>query len=183
MIRLLAALGLLTLLSGCFQAEMKIEVLSSTEGQATTTITMERAMYNNFGVSGGICDHGELSLTETTATCVSVNKGTIEDLALAAAAEDQPVPVTVLDNGNLRIVFPLSEVTKNAPVDPQAMAMMGQMLTGSNVTIIIAGKKIVETNMVLAADGKSASYMVATIDLMTQSFDAPSELYAIVDPN
>lgn len=182
-LRLLAALGILTLLAGCFQAEMKIEILSSDEGKATTTISMDRAMYNNFAASGGFCDDGEISLSDTNATCVTVNSGSLAELALAADKEDQPVPVTVLENGNLRVAFPLSEIAKNAPIDPQAMAMMGQMLAGSNITIIIAGKKIVETNMTLAADGKSASFTIETLTLMTPTDALPADLFAIVDPN
>lgn len=182
-IRLLAVLGILTLLSGCFQAEMKIEILSSDEGKATSTISMNREMYNNFAASGSFCEDGEITLTDATATCVTVNSGSLAELALAADKEDQPVPVTVLDNGNLRVAFPLGEIAKNAPSDPQAMAMMGQMLAGSTVTIIIAGKNIVETNMTLAADGKSASFAIDTLTLMTQTDTLPAELFAVVDPN
>lgn len=183
MMRLLMALGLATLLSGCFQAEMKIEILSPEDGQATTTIEMSRANYANFGANGNFCDDGELSLSDDLATCITVNGGTIDEMIADAAQEGKPVPLTILDNGTMRVVFPISAFTENVPNDPQTIAMMGQLLIGSTVTVTIVGKKILETNMELAADGKSASYTMDTLVMLQQSDTLPAELFAIVDPN
>lgn len=182
MIRLIAALGFMTLLSGCFQAEMKIEILSPEEGQAITTVEMSRENYNSFGTRGPFCEDGELTVGDESVVCVTVNSGTIDELTLASAENDQPVPVTRLDNGNLRVAFPIGELAKNAPSGPQAL-MMAQMLGDSMVTIKIVGKMIVETNMTLADDGKSARFTVETLRILQRDDSLPAELFAIVNPN
>jgi hypothetical protein len=198
-------------LAGCMDVNADIEVLSESTGKITTSMTiggdfypMIKEMAAAGGTEGaskseGFCEKAGEKLTENadgSATCVTVKEG---DFATITAGEDgnpsEDAQFMVVNPGVIRVVFKTSEmkseVAKGAgggsgassAEEAQALAMIKPYFEGKKVTITVKGKKIVETNMTLAGDNKSASLAIPFNDLLEGKADVPEELYAVVDTN
>jgi len=176
-------------LAACIDVTVNLEVLSETTGRATTEISMDREFYDlslQQG-SGDFCDEdGVLTVTDTAATCVTTRTGSFDEL-LNAANEDEPAPTVVaISPGVLRVTFPtgsLAEDFADDGSDPQTLAMMQQFFEGRTITFRVSGGGIVESNMEIAPDGKSASFVVSLLDLISNTADLPEESYAVVNIN
>lgn len=189
MFRTLRFFGLALLLSGCFEAEFNIEILSRSEGRTTTTISMTRAVYDQMTRGGRpdsqFCDLGKISFTDTFAICVLTKQTALSDLTLGYPFFSDPIPITRLNNKIYRITIPMELLASMAPDDfslddPDSHAIVTELFKGVRLTVVIKGVEILTTNMQLNGDHTSASFGVDVPDLMLQGDDLPSELTATV---
>lgn len=185
-----ALLGLAV--TGCVDVTMDIEVLSETNGRATTTMSMAADFYAMAKAGAaqddsgdGFCDEEGAVLTENddgSATCTMVSEGTFEDLRTGDG--DDSVKFEVVGPGLVRASLATadmsSEVTGGEEQDEQTKAMMEALFEGHTVTIRISGTEIVDTNMTLAADRQSAEIALPFLDLMQGTADLPDEIFATV---
>jgi hypothetical protein len=132
----------------------------------------------------GFCDEGELIETPESVSCVVTQSGPFDELDLD---EDGSGPtIEAIGGGQVRVSFPLGELSQDigegvgAGEDPEMMAMMASMFEGNSITLTVSGGRIVDTNMEIAADGMSASYVIAFTELLTGEADLPEEAYAVV---
>jgi len=189
MFRTISIFGLALLLSGCFQAEFSVEILSPSEGRTTTTISMSRAVYDQMTRGGGpdsrFCDLGEISLTDTDATCVLTKQTALSELTLGYPYFSDKVPIRQLSNRTYRIAIPLELLMKMTPDDfdlndPNSSDIVTELFKDVRLTVVIKGAKILTTNMQLNGDQTSASFGVDVSALMLQGDDLPSELTATI---
>lgn len=186
-----ALLGLAV--TGCVDVTMDIEVLSETNGRATTTMSMASDFYamakagaaQDDGEGTGFCDEEGAVLTENddgSATCTMVSEGTFEELRTGDG--DESVKFEVVGPGLVRASLSTAEmsneVTGGEEQDAQTKAMMEALFEGHNITIRISGQEIVDTNMTVAADRQSAEIAIPFLDLMQGTADLPDEIFATV---
>ena len=192
----LAGAALLTVgLAGCMDVTMDVAIHSETEGKATTTMTMGSDFYAmaksgmaQEGSEGGFCDEEGAVLTENedgSATCVMVSEGTFDELKTGESADDG-AKFEVVGPGLVRASFSTKEMTGELGGDQQddeTKAMMQAFFEGQFVTLRASGNEVVETNMTLAEDKKSAEQVIPFLDLINNTVELPDELYAIVKTN
>lgn len=176
-------------LSACVDLSINLDVVDANNGVGTTTIAMDRQFYDmsqqNSG--GGFCeDDGELTLTETTATCVTTQSGTFDEL-FAGSDPSEPTPsIATLDNGQVKVTFPtgsLVEQASEAGSDPETLAQMASYFENHFFSISVSGGQVVDTNMNIAEDGQSASLTVPILDMIKGEVDLPDEAYAVLQLN
>lgn len=193
--RAAGVVALTGMLAGCIDMTAEIDVLSETTGKATTTMTMGAEFYPMIkqmadaapegDSSDGFCvEEGDV-LTENadgSATCVSVTEG---EFAILSGSEgpSEDATFTVVSPGVVRVAFATenmsSQVTEGQ--DEETAQMMKAYLDGHNVTIRIKGNKVIETNMTLSGDGKSAEIVIPFLGLIDGTAKLPAELFAVVD--
>ena len=189
-----ALLGLT--LTGCMDVTMDIEVLSETGGKATTTMTMgadfyamaKAGMASAEGSEEGFCEEEGAVLTENddgSATCTMVSEGTFDELRTGDG--DESVKFETVGPGLVRASLSTtemtSEVTGGAEQDEQTKAMMQAFFEGHNITIRVSGKEILDTNMTIAADRKSAEIVIPFLGLLDGTAELPPEIFATVKTN
>lgn len=192
--RIAGMLGLTVLLAGCIDVTAEIEVLSETEGRGISTITMSPEFYpmlKTMGAQGGdpedgFCDEEGAVLTETEdggATCTIESIGKLADINDEGPNEN--ATFTVVSPGVVRVAFKTEgmagQVTEGQ--DSESADMVMPYFEGHDVTIVVKGKAITDTNMTLSADKKSANYVIPFTDLLSGTAKLPAELYAVVDTN
>jgi hypothetical protein len=191
--------GILTLtagLAGCMDITMEVDVLSETTGRATTTSVMGAEAYAmaKSGMSGensgqdGFCGEQGATLTENedgSATCVLVAEGAFADLNLDD--DENGTSFTVISPGVVRVGFKTEDMTTGLSggddSDEETRQMMLTFFEGHAITIRVRGNRIVDTNMTLSADGRSAETVIPFLDLIEGTTGLPDELYATVDTN
>jgi hypothetical protein len=196
--RLAGAVGLTVMLAGCFDISMDIEVLSETTARAEVMTTIGADIYPMLKAGGGegssdFCKEEGDVLTENedgSATCAQVKEGTFADLDLQ---EEDGAKFEVVSPGVVRASFSTKEMqgdlaesaggAAGEEMDEETKAMMATYFEGHNITLKISGKKIVESNMTISADGTSAEQIIPLIDLMNGTSTLPEEIYAVVDTN
>lgn len=195
MARIAGAIALTGALAGCMDVDAEIEVLSETTGKATSSMTMGAEFYpmikqmaeadpDGASTDGFCVEEGEV-LTENgdgSATCVSTAEG---DFATLTGSEGptEDTTFTVVSPGVVRVAMKTesmsSQVTEGQ--DEEAMQMLKAYLEGHNVALRIKGKKVIETNMTLSEDGRSAEIVIPFLGLIEGNLDLPEELFAVVD--
>ncbi len=191
--------GVLTLtagLAGCMDITMEVEVLSETTGRATTTSVMGADFYamakagmasSEGAAADSFCQDEGATLTENpdgSATCVLVVEGAFADLNLDEGEDG--ASFTVVRPGVVRVALQTEDMKSEmgaAGEDEESLQMMQAFFEGNAVTVRITGKTIIDTNMTLSADGKSAETVIPFLELIDGSLDLPDELYATVDTN
>lgn len=183
-------------LAGCMDVTMDVEVVSETNGKATTTMTMgadfyamaKAGMASEGADSDGFCKEEGAVLTENadgSATCTMVSEGTFAELKVGEG--DDGAKFEVVGPGLVKASFSTAEMSGelggDEAMDEESKAMMQAFFEGHSVTIRISGKEIVDTNMTLAADKKSAEQVIPFLDLINGTADLPPELYATVKTN
>lgn len=183
----LAGVALLsTGLVACVDATVDVEVTSDTTAKATMTQVMDADFYTvmkGTASENDFCAEGELTETQDgSASCVIASEGAFADLTFG---EDQEaVTFTPLGPGLVRVALPTEEMKGELAADESLGAeteeMIEAFLAGHAVTVRFSGTEVVETNMTLSEDGKSAEEVIPFLDLLNGTPDIPDELYAVV---
>ena len=149
--------------------------------------------------SDNFCVEAGDVLTENadgSATCTSVKEGELASLA-GGSGPNGDASITVVSPGVVRIAYSTEKMSTQlaegpgggeapaagTPEDEQAKAMLAAYFAGHNATLRIKGKKVVDTNMTLSADGTAAEIIIPFTDLISGTTELPAELYAVVDTN
>jgi hypothetical protein len=192
--RLAGALALTVGLAGCMDITMDVEILSETNGKATTTSVMGADFYamakagmsqSAEGSSDGFCQEEGATLTENadgSATCVLIVEGSFSDLIKG----DDGVKFEVVSPGVVKASFSTADMKSELGTeeqDEETKAMMQAFFEGHSITLRISGKEVLDTNMTLSADKKSAETVIPFLDLINGTVDLPPELYATVRTN
>jgi hypothetical protein len=190
--RLAGVLALTVGLAGCMDVTMDIEILSETTGKATTTSVMGSDMYAMAKSGGdsedGFCKEAGATLTENAdggATCVLVVEGPFADLN-GPEAKDDGAKFEVVSPGVVKVSFTTDDMKGELgtdTADEETKKMMEAFFEGHTITIRLKGKEVLDTNMTLAADKKSAEIVIPFLDLINGTVDLPSELYATIKTN
>ena len=187
-----AALLLTGALAGCFDVDMQITVVDSETASATITTTLPKDLVSLDDIKSGdaeFCDSAsEITETEDSITCVETREGPFDEVIPQDASSDEPQPtIALVAPGQVKVSFPtgtLSEEMGAGASDDeesaQAMQMMKTMFAGHGITMRVVGNKIIDTNMTLSADGKSAELKVMFTDLIDGNAELPAESYAVV---
>ncbi|MCB9992519.1 MAG: hypothetical protein H6873_02555 [Hyphomicrobiaceae bacterium] len=186
--RAIGAILLITGLAACVDVDMKIEILDKTNARGTMTMSMDRQFYDMAQSQGNadFCDPGdELTVGDTVVTCVSVKEGTFEELN-ASSTDGEPGPQIVEQaDGTVRVSLPtgsLVEAASSDKPDEDTLAMMQSMFEGKFFKIIVVGGDIVDSNMEVSEDHKSAVLAIPFLDMITGEAEVPDESYAVVKP-
>lgn len=176
-------------LSACMDISMEIEVLDETQAKGTMTTAMAADIYQMIEAQQtegdeGFCDEGELVQTPETVSCIVTQSGPFGDLDLG---EDGSGPtIEAIGGGQVRVSFPLGDLSEEigqgmgAGEDPEMLAMMASMFEGNSITMTVSGGRILDSNMEVALDGLSASYVIPFDALLTGEVILPEEAYAVV---
>src|SRR5690606_11212242 len=169
--RLAGALALTAGLAGCMDITMDVEILSETNGKATTTSVMGADFYamakagmsqSTEGSSDGFCEEEGATLTENadgSATCVLVVEGKFSELV----EDDDGVKFEVVSSGVVKASFWTADMKSERgteEADEQTKAMMQSFFEGHGITLRISGKEVIDTNMTLSGDKKSAETVI-----------------------
>lgn len=182
-------------LAGCMDVTAEIDVTSETTGKATTIMTVGAEFYpmikqaqeastEGADTSDAFCKEEGDVLTENadgSATCTSVKEGDLTAIT-TADGPNEDTTFTVVSPGVVRVAFKTEEMSSSVTEgqDEQTAQMMKAYFEGHNATIRIKGKKIVETNMDIAADG-AAEKVIPFTALFDGTANLPAELFAVVD--
>lgn len=177
-------------LSACMDVDMNVAVLSQSEAEATMVTAMALDMYQMMIAQAPegeeeFCAEGELTQTLDTVLCTVVETGAFQDLQFNAAEQGGPM-IEAVGGGQVRVSFPTGELADamaedtGAQDDPQMQAMIAAMFEGRAITLTVGGGIISDTNMDMAADGKSATYQIPFTSLFAGSADLPAEIFAVV---
>lgn len=192
--RLAGALALTAGLAGCMDITMDVEILSETNGKATTTSVMGADFYamakagmsqGEGSESEGFCEEEGATLTENadgSATCVLTVEGNFSELVEG----DDGVKFEVVSPGVVKASFSTADMKSELgteEADEQTKAMMQSLFEGHGITLRIRGKEVIDTNMTLSGDKKSAETVIPFLDLINGTLDLPPELYATVKTN
>lgn len=185
-----AALLLTGALAGCFDVDMQITVLDSETASAKITTTLPKELVSLADIEEGntdFCGEGsEITETEDSITCVEVNEGSFAEILQADDSEEPQPTIALVAPGQVKVSFPTGTLAEEMGAgaedeeSAQAMQMMKPMFEGHGITLRVAGNKIIDTNMTLSADGKSAELKVMFMDLIDGKATLPAESYAIV---
>lgn len=172
-------------LAGCIDVDMNTEILGPDQARVSGFMQVQAAMLEMMGGAEGFCsedDGGTLEMTETHARCNLLIEG---DFAEVFENEDSgPSPsATDLGDGTVRVSFPISAFTADAAEmreDPQMLAMMRPMLEGHSFTLRISGAQIVSSNGEIAADGRSAVFVMPLVQMLDADAVLPETFEAVV---
>jgi hypothetical protein len=196
--QLAGALALTVGLAGCMDVTMDVEILSETNGKATTTMVMGADFYamakagmaqseGQEGSSDGFCQEAGAVLTENadgSATCTVTVEGAFADLKTGEGNDG--AKFEVVSPGVVKVSFSTAEMSGELGTegqDEETKAMMQAFFEGHNITIRIRGKEITESNMSISADKKSAEIVIPFLDLINGTAGLPPELFATVKTN
>lgn len=187
--RAAGAVALATLLTGCFDMDVDIEVLGADEALMTTTVVLDRNTFMMLQAGGGDSDFcgptSEITEEADTVTCVDTERGSFAEV-FDADEEDEPQPtVEAVSPGVYRIGLPTGEINDQLSMggagdNAQARAMIESLFAGRTMTVGITGKEILETNMELSEDGKTARLVISFDDVLAGTIEVPDESYAVV---
>lgn len=193
--RLAGTLALTAGLAGCMDITMEVEVLSETNGKATTTSVMGADFYamakagmsqsTEGAESEGFCEEEGATLTENadgSATCVVTVEGAFAELS---EGEDG-MKFEVVSPGVVKISLSTADMKAELGTeeqDEQTKAMMQSFFEGHAITLRIKGKQVIDTNMTLSGDKTSAEQVIPLLDLFNGTLELPPELFATVRTN
>jgi hypothetical protein len=198
--RLACGLVLALSLAGCMDVDVNVKVKSMTEAQAVMTQTVTAQAYVTIKASMGtdapppigFCERLDGgTLTENadgSATCTIVTEGSFDNFSVDNGADK--VDFTTPGPGLVRVAFALHNLTDGGMT--QAMSTSSptgdgtnqEMLTafaGHFLTITFSGGEIIDTNMTLAADRRSATEKIPfSVMINDDTAGLPDEIYAVV---
>jgi hypothetical protein len=191
--RLVGALALALGLAGCIDATMEVEVTSEATARGTMIQVMDKAIYDMVeqgrksgaaSTESDFCDDGKLTLEGEKAICTVVRQGPFSAVTFDAEGTAS-VAFSAAGPGLVRVAFPSAALKKQVgagreDMDPETRAMLVQFFTGHALTLKVSGGDILETNMTIAVDGKSASASIPFLALIDGKIHLPDALYAIV---
>ena len=193
--KLTGVLLLTASLTACIDATVDVNVTSETNAKVTMTQEMGAEFYSMIkqGAAAGqttqdaeFCADGELTENaDGGATCINMEEGPFADLTMGE--DEENVVFTSAGPGLVRVSLPTEEmkgeIGADEAIDEQTKAMMTGLFEGHAITVRFSGGEIVETNMTLAGDKKSAEQVIPFMDLINGDVDLPDELYAVVKVN
>lgn len=186
-----ATAALATALTGCIDVSVDVAVTSTETARATMTQTMGADFYAMVKMSAesgeseedGFCDEG--TLTENAdggATCVMTEEGAFADLDLGQ--DEGGMTFTAAGPGLVRVALPTAdmkaELGADEEMDAETKAMAEAFFTDRTLSVSVSGAEVVETNMTLSSDRKSASQAIPMLDLINGTVELPEELFAVV---
>lgn len=204
--RLAGVLALTIGLAGCIDVEMDIEIKSDTtaKGVMTMAITAEAqaavdAMLKGLAEQMGAdpkdmmagqslslkdnCEDGVGSETpDGGSKCVVEKEGTFAELA--ELGDGGGPKFETLADGKVKVTLPVEDI--NASGNEAGMGemvadpSMEALFTNHFITFRVRGLEIVESNMEISADKKSAEFKIPTIEMMRGKVELEEDLYAIV---
>ncbi len=185
-----AVLVLTGALAGCFDVDMQVTVLDSETASAKIVTTLPKELVSLADIESGDAEFcgkaSEITETEDSIICEETHEGRFDEV-IPQGSPDEPQPtIALVAPGQVRVSFPTGTMAEEMGVDAddeesaQAMQMMKPMFEGHGITMRVVGNKIIDTNMTLSADEKSAELKVMFIDLIEGSATLPDESYAIV---
>lgn len=201
--KLAGAIALTVGLAACIDVTMDVEVLSETTGKATVTSVMGADIYpmvkagaasgDSQSADNGFCKEEGSVLTENadgSATCVQVTEGNFADL-MKDDSNKQSATFTVVSPGVVRAAMKTADMKADLnastgseeQMDDETKAMMAAFFEGRALTVKFSGREILESNMDIAADKKSATKVIPFLDLINGTVDLPDELYAVIKVN
>ncbi|NRP13645.1 hypothetical protein XMM379_001673 [Aliiroseovarius sp. xm-m-379] len=196
--KLLLALALMPL-AACFDADMTFTVEDSDNAKMHAVMSMGPELYGMIAASGeDPCEEGVGEvLADGGYTCTIEESDTIDNIIAElneGVSEDSENPMDMgegfalerLENGNIKVAFDLGSMNDDMAeqgMDPQMMAGMMQAFTGRQISITVVGPEVVETNGVLADDGKSASMVIPLTKLFAPENDLPDSFDVVINPN
>ena len=187
-----AALLLTGALAGCFDVDMQITVVDSETASAKITTTVPKDLVSLADIESGdaeFCDSAsEITETEDSITCVETHEGKFDEVIPQDSSSEEPQPtIALVAPGQVKVSFPTGTLSEEMGAgagddeeSAQAMQMMKTMFAGHGITMRVVGNKIIDTNMTLSADGKSAELKVMFTDLIEGTLQLPEESYAVV---
>ena len=129
------------------------------------------------------CRTGSLLMrADGGASCIEASQGAFADIALGEL--EQQVIFTPLEADLVRIALPTAQlrriVTPDLALEPDVEAAIPALFSGRKIVINFSGQEVIETNMTLAKDERSARQDIAIVDLISGKAQLPAELYAVV---
>jgi hypothetical protein len=194
--RIAGALTLTLGLAACVDMTQDLTVTSETTAKATMTMVMGADIYSMMKAANTadtkaedkFCAKEGEKLTENAdggATCESTTEGTFDALAFDEGGSKPTF--TSAGPGLVRVALTtkdlMGDVGKGDAQDEQTKAMMKQMFEGHFLTLRFGGVEVVDTNMTLSDDHKTAEVKIAFTDLLNGTAKLPDELFAVVKTN
>ncbi|MCB1517967.1 MAG: hypothetical protein KDJ19_10195 [Hyphomicrobiaceae bacterium] len=185
--RAAGALMLVAGLAACVDVDVKMEVLDSEHGRGSIVMTMDRQFYDMAQAQGNadFCDsEDELTVGDTVVTCASVTEGTFDELNESGSGEPGPQVIAQAD-GTVRVTLPTGTLVQAASADKpddETLTMMQSMFEGKFFRITVAGSEVLDSNMEISDDGKSATLAIPFFEMITGEAEVPDEAYAVVKP-
>jgi hypothetical protein len=192
--RLAGTLVLAGGLAGCIDAKVDVHVTSMTTAKAVMTQVMAPEFYEMVKTNEGqasadapaddeFCATGELSENKDgSATCVLAEEGPFADLSMGH--ERQTITFTPAGPGLVRVALPTddmkSEIGVDDTIDEETRQMIEAFFKDHAITLHFSGLEVTDTNMVLAADHKSAEEVIPFVGLIDGTATLPDEFYAVV---
>ncbi|WDR06923.1 hypothetical protein PSQ90_05605 [Devosia rhodophyticola] len=196
--RIVATAGSLLFLAGCVDATVDIDVISPTTARASMTQVMGAEFYSLIkpdldkpmaGTADGkhrmerFCAKGELvENADGSAACYFSQKGDFATILLGR--DQQRVRFTPLGDGLVRVELSLvgiaEEVGAHRWDDEKTRQMNQSLFSGHTCTLRFGGLEVVDTNMSLSPDKRSAEQVVHFLDLINGTAGLPATLYAVV---
>jgi hypothetical protein len=181
-------------LAGCIDAEVDVELLSPSTAKTVTTQVMGADFYTMVKMNAEemgedlpaderFCATGELTEnSDGTASCVVEEQGRFSGLRMGA--KRQHLRFTPAGPGLVRVSLPIagmkSEIGADEAMDEETRKMVEAFFAGRGLTLRFGGLEIVDTNMKLSEDGRSAQQKLMFLDLLRDKAELPDELYAVV---
>lgn len=179
-------------LAACVDGTVEVAVTGGNSARATITQVMgadfyamvKRSAEQGEAVTDDFCGEGELTEHEDgSATCIFTREGTLAEMSSLGDGENGPT-LTADGSGLVRVVLPttgmVGDLGARDKMDEQTKQMLEAYFTGRTITIQISGAEVIETNMDLSEDGKSAETVFPFLDLIKGAEDLPAEFFAVV---
>ena len=192
--KLATVLTLGAVLAGCIDAAVDVDVTSASTAEATITQVMGADFYTMVKMNAEemgedlpaeerFCHAGALSENDDgTATCVITEEGPFKTLTMGT--KTRTVRFAPAGPNLVRVSLPTDsmkgEIGANEPMDAETKKMVEAFFAGRGVTLRFSGLEVTDTNMKLAANGRSAEKKIMFLDLLQGKSDLPDEFYAVV---
>lgn len=179
-------------LAACVDGNVEIAITGENTARATVTQVMGADFYamvkmsaeKGEAVTDDFCGEGDLTEHEDgSATCVLVREDTFAGLMSLGDGVNGP-RLTAAGPGLVRVVLPtkgmVGDLSAREKMDEQTKQMLEAYFTGRTITIQITGAEVLETNMNLSEDKKTAESAVPFLDIINGADDLPAEFFAVV---
>lgn len=182
-------------LAGCIDARVDVSVTSMTDAKTVITQVMAPDFYAMVKTSAAeagadaapnddaFCAQDTLSENpDGSATCVMAQKGPFASLTKGHV--NTIFSFSPAGAGLVRIALPTAnmkaEIGLDEVMDADTQAMVEAFFEGHTITLHFSGLDVVETNMTLAKDHKSAETIIPFADLIRGDAGLPATLFAVV---
>lgn len=179
-------------LAGCIDATVELAVTGASTGKATVTQVMAPDFYGMVKASNAESESGidrfcpEGTLTEAadgSATCIFTAEGSFAELA-GIGDEADAVTFAPAGPGLVRIGLPTATMVSGLGaedgVDAETRQMVEAYFAGHTITIRMSGAEVVDTNLEIGKDRKSAETTLPILDLIKGGAAVPQEFFAVV---